>query len=112
MTRKAEAARHLAAGTPGDHPHAQSAGDPTARLVPPHPRAAGRRRHRRKSGNGGQRGIAPAFGLGEHQILTIERPLLEPEALLHRATTADRFDAAFFHTDFWFMCCTTFAFQP
>ncbi len=61
---------------------------------------------------GGQRQTAPAFGLSERHILTIERLVLEPESLLGRTTIADQFDAAFLNTDFWFMWSTTFAFQP
>jgi oleate hydratase len=55
---------------------------------------------------------APAFGLSEKHILTIERLELEPENLLGRSSIADQFEASFFETDFWFMWCTTFAFQP
>jgi oleate hydratase len=55
---------------------------------------------------------APAFGLTEHHILTIERLALEPETLLDGSSIADQFDPAFFQTNFWFMWCTTFAFQP
>jgi len=61
---------------------------------------------------GGQRVDAPKFGLSEKHILTIERLELEPEGLLGRSSIADQFDASFFETDFWFMWCTTFAFQP
>jgi oleate hydratase len=60
----------------------------------------------------GVRETAPAFGLSERQILTIERLVLEPEALLGRSTIVEQFDPEFFRTDFWFMWCTTFAFQP
>ncbi len=60
----------------------------------------------------GQRQTAPKFGLTERQILTIERLVLEPEALLGRTTIAGQFDPEFFVTDFWFMWGTTFAFQP
>jgi oleate hydratase len=60
----------------------------------------------------GQRQTAPAFGLSERQILTLERLALEPEAMLGRSSIAEQFDPAFFQTDFWFMWCTTFAFQP
>lgn len=60
----------------------------------------------------GQRQTAPKFGLSEGHILTIERLVLEPEALLGRSSIDVQFDAAFFRTDFWFMWCTTFAFQP
>jgi len=60
----------------------------------------------------GHREDAPRFGLHERHIMTIERLVLEPETLLGRTTIADQFDPAFFATDFWFMWCTTFAFQP
>ena len=60
----------------------------------------------------GTRQTAPAFGLRERHIVTIERLVLEPEALLGRTTIAEQFDESFFATDFWFMWCTTFAFQP
>jgi oleate hydratase len=61
---------------------------------------------------GGVRQTAPVFGLRESHILAIERLTLEPEALLGDTTIADQFAASFFTTDFWFMWCTTFAFQP
>ena len=60
----------------------------------------------------GHRLDAPKFGLSEKHILTIERLELEPEGLLGRSSIADQFDPSFFETDFWFMWCTTFAFQP
>ena len=37
---------------------------------------------------------------------------MNPKRCLARASIADQFDTAFFKTDFWFMWCTTFAFQP
>ena len=60
----------------------------------------------------GHRVDAPRFGLSEKHILAIERLELEPEGLLERTRISDQFDASFFETDFWFMWCTTFAFQP
>jgi oleate hydratase len=60
---------------------------------------------------GGQRMRAPKFGLSEKHIVTIERLELEPERMLGRTSIADLFDPSFFETDFWFMWCTTFAFQ-
>jgi oleate hydratase len=60
----------------------------------------------------GLRQTAPDFGLSEAHILTIERFAIEPEGMLGRTTIAEQFDAAFFETNFWFMWCTTFAFQP
>jgi len=61
---------------------------------------------------GGHRVDAPKYGLSEKHILTLERLGLEPEAELGRSSIADQFDPSFFETDFWFMWCTTFAFQP
>jgi len=60
----------------------------------------------------GQRQTAPLFGLSEKHILTIERLAITPEGMLGDCSIADQFDATFFTTDFWFMWCTTFAFQP
>ncbi len=60
----------------------------------------------------GQRQTAPDFGLSEAHILTIERLAIEPEGMLGSTTISDQFDPAFFKTNFWFMWCTTFAFQP
>ena len=60
----------------------------------------------------GRRQIAPPFGLSERHIVTVERLALEPEFLLGRSSIAEQFDSAFFKTDFWYMWCTTFAFQP
>ncbi len=60
----------------------------------------------------GIRETAPAFGLTEMDILTIERLALEPESMLDATRISDHFDPAFFKTNFWFMWCTTFAFQP
>ena len=60
----------------------------------------------------GHRVDAPKFGLSEKHILTIERLEIEPEGLLGRSSISGQFDPSFFETDFWFMWCTTFAFQP
>ncbi|QND54486.1 oleate hydratase (plasmid) [Phyllobacterium sp. 628] len=60
----------------------------------------------------GKRQTAPEFGLSEKHILTIERLVLEPEALLGKTSITEQFDPTFFKTDFWYMWCTTFAFQP
>ncbi|TAD87199.1 MAG: oleate hydratase [Alphaproteobacteria bacterium] len=56
--------------------------------------------------------VAPKFGLSEQHILTIERLALQPEGMLGKSAITDQFSASFFETDFWFMWCTTFAFQP
>ena len=61
---------------------------------------------------GGHRLNAPKFGLSEKHFLAIERLGLEPEAILGRSSISDQFDPSFFETDFWFMWCSTFAFQP
>jgi oleate hydratase len=61
---------------------------------------------------GGQRQTAPAFGLSERHILGIVRLSLEPEVMLGKSSIADHFEPSFFETNFWFMWCTTFAFQP
>jgi oleate hydratase len=60
----------------------------------------------------GHRVNAPKFGLSERYILTIEALGFQPEAILGRNSIADQFDPSFFETDFWFMWCSTFAFQP
>ncbi len=60
----------------------------------------------------GHRVNAPEFGLSEKHILTLERLAIEPEVMLGRTSIAEQFDPSFFQTDFWFMWCTTFAFQP
>ena len=60
----------------------------------------------------GQRQTAPDFGLSETHIVTVERLALEPEGMLDGTSIADQFDPTFFKTNFWFMWCTTFAFQP
>ena len=55
---------------------------------------------------------APRFSLSEKHVVTIERLELTPEGILGRTSISDQFDRSFFETDFWFMWCTTFAFQP
>ena len=60
----------------------------------------------------GRRQTAPRFGLSERHIVAIELLAVEPEILIGCEVISDRFDPSFFKTDFWFMWCTTFAFQP
>ena len=60
----------------------------------------------------GHRVDAPKFGLSEGHILALERLAIEPEAKLGRRSIEDQFEPSFFETDFWYMWCTTFAFQP
>ena len=61
---------------------------------------------------GGHRIAAPEFGLDERHILALEMLALEPEAMLGRTRIDEHFAPSFFHSNFWFMWCTTFAFQP
>lgn len=61
---------------------------------------------------GGHRQDAPEYGLGEKHIMTLARLVAEPEGMLGKSSIADHFDPSFFQTNFWFMWCTTFAFQP
>ena len=61
---------------------------------------------------GGHRLDSPQYGLRERHILSLERLAIEPEALLGKSSIADQLDPSFFATDFWYMWCTTFAFQP
>jgi len=60
----------------------------------------------------GHRVDAPDFGLSEKDILNLERLAIEPESFLGCSMISDQFDPGFFETDFWYMWCTTFAFQP
>jgi oleate hydratase len=60
----------------------------------------------------GRRQVAPPFGLSEQHVITLERLALEPESLLGHSSIEEQFDSSFFVTDFWYMWCTTFAFQP
>ena len=60
----------------------------------------------------GHRVDSPEFGLSERDIIDLERLVIEPESMLGRQSIADRFEASFFKSDFWYMWCTTFAFQP
>ena len=59
----------------------------------------------------GHRIDAPEFGLSEKHIHSLERVVLEPEAMLGNRSIADQFDPSFFETNFWMMWSTTFAFQ-
>lgn len=61
---------------------------------------------------GGNRLDAPQYGLSERHILSLERLAIEPEGMLGKSSIADQLDPSFFATDFWYMWCTTFAFQP
>jgi oleate hydratase len=60
----------------------------------------------------GQREDAPSYGLAETHLLTLGRLSIEPEAMLGDSRISDHFEPDFFETNFWYMWCTTFAFQP
>ncbi|PQV42973.1 oleate hydratase [Paraburkholderia sp. BL23I1N1] len=60
----------------------------------------------------GQREDAPPYWLAETHLLTLGRLSLEPEAQLGGSRISDHFEPDFFETNFWYMWCTTFAFQP
>ncbi len=60
----------------------------------------------------GHRLDAPHFGLSDRHILSLERLAIEPETMLGKSAIADQLETSFFATDFWYMWCTTFAFQP
>jgi oleate hydratase len=60
----------------------------------------------------GHRQTVPKLGLSEKHILTMESLVLRSEIVLGRTSIAEQFDTAFLQTDFWFLWCTTFAFQP
>ena len=60
----------------------------------------------------GEREDAPSYGLAETHLLTLGRLSIEPEAMLGDSRISDHFEPDFFETNFWYMWCTTFAFQP
>ena len=68
----------------------------TSSKSPPHP---------------GRRQTAPRLDQRRH-ILTIEHLALEPEACSAQRASPINSTPRFFETDFWFMWCSTFAFQP
>ncbi|MFF3110914.1 oleate hydratase [Kitasatospora sp. NPDC057904] len=53
-----------------------------------------------------------AMGFSERHRLDLVKCLATPERLLDGRRITDCFDAGFFTTDFWYMWCTTFAFEP
>ena len=71
----------------------------------------GRRRSRGSSATGAAPPLPPSVSRRGH-ILSIELLAIEPESLIGRGRISERFEPSFFRTDFWFMWCTTFAFQP
>ncbi|MGA5822678.1 oleate hydratase [Kitasatospora sp. NPDC094028] len=76
--------------------HEESPWDDTARLV----RA------------GGEICDGHAMGFSERHRLELVKCLATPERLLDGKRITDCFDEGFFTTDFWYMWCTTFAFEP
>lgn len=55
---------------------------------------------------------APDFQLTEKQILKIEWLIAVPESTLGNSSIVEQMGPEFLQTNFWFMWCTTFAFQP
>lgn len=53
-----------------------------------------------------------SMGFSEHDRLALVRCLAAPEGHLDGKRITDCFGEHFFTTNFWFMWCTTFAFQP
>lgn len=53
-----------------------------------------------------------SMGFSEHDRLDLARCLVIPEGHLDAKRISDCFGEHFFTTNFWFMWCTTFAFQP
>ncbi|MFF7645848.1 oleate hydratase [Streptomyces canus] len=53
-----------------------------------------------------------SMGFSEHDRLEVARCLATPEGHLDGKRITDCFGEHFFTTNFWFMWCTTFAFQP
>ncbi|CAN7791786.1 oleate hydratase [Caballeronia sp. LjRoot34] len=60
----------------------------------------------------GRRVDKPLYALSESHILMLEFLSNEPEHILSTSSISDHFESSFFETNFWFMWCTTFAFQP
>ncbi|MGW3043986.1 oleate hydratase [Kitasatospora sp. NPDC001159] len=53
-----------------------------------------------------------AMGFSERHRLEMVKCLATPERLLDGKRITDCFEESFFRTDFWYMWCTTFAFEP
>jgi oleate hydratase len=53
-----------------------------------------------------------AMGFSERHRLELVKCLATPERMLDGKRITDCFDEGFFATDFWYMWCTTFAFEP
>ncbi|MCZ4122752.1 oleate hydratase [Streptomyces sp. H39-S7] len=53
-----------------------------------------------------------SMGFRERDRLDLVKCLATPERLLDRKRISDCFSEGFFTTNFWFMWCTTFAFEP
>lgn len=60
----------------------------------------------------GREADASRFGLSWRDRLTLIRLCLEPETLLGARRIQDCFRPSFFRSNFWFMWCTVFSFQP
>ncbi|HWG28579.1 oleate hydratase [Actinospica sp.] len=53
-----------------------------------------------------------SMGFAERDRLELVKCVATPEKLLDGKRITDCFSAGFFHTNFWWMWCTTFAFEP
>lgn len=53
-----------------------------------------------------------SMGLSERDWLELVTCVGTPERLLEGKRITDCFSEGFFRTDFWWMWCTTFAFEP
>ncbi|MPQ44743.1 oleate hydratase [Clostridium tarantellae] len=53
-----------------------------------------------------------SFQLSRGDQLMLSNMMIQPECKFEKARICDCFSEEFFHTNFWYMWCTTFAFQP
>jgi len=60
----------------------------------------------------GQVSYAHSMGFSERDRLELIKTTATPEHLLDGKRITDCFSEQFFHTPFWYMWCTTFAFEP
>ncbi|MER5635536.1 oleate hydratase [Kitasatospora sp. NPDC002227] len=63
-------------------------------------------------GEGGAIRDGHALGFSEHHRVQLVKCLATPERMLDGKRITDCFREDFFTTDFWYMWCTTFAFEP
>lgn len=53
-----------------------------------------------------------SFELNRTDQLSLTNMMIHPEIIYENGKISDFFSEEFFHTNFWYMWCTTFAFQP